>query len=64
MLILLFAYLLNMYLIVAREKFQILKNGSNYQGACPPHGLSIQIRRSWILFLNNFRISVVNIRGK
>ena len=32
----LFARLLNTYLIVAREKFQILKNGSDYQGAWPP----------------------------
>ena len=30
-----FAYLLNAYLIVPREKFQILKNGSDYQGAWP-----------------------------
>ena len=30
-----FAYLLNTYLIAAREKFQILKNGSDYQGAVP-----------------------------
>ena len=27
---------LNTYLITAREKFQILKNGSDYQGAWPP----------------------------
>ena len=31
-----FACLLNMYLIAAREKFQILKNGSDYHGAWPP----------------------------
>ena len=31
-----FAYLLNMYLISAREKFQILENGLDYQGAWPP----------------------------
>ena len=31
-----FAYLLNTYLIAAREKFQILKNGSDCQGAWPP----------------------------
>ena len=31
-----FAYFLNMYLIAAREKFQILKNGLDYQGAWPP----------------------------
>ena len=28
--------LLNTYLIAALEKFQILKNGSDYQGAWPP----------------------------
>ena len=31
-----FAYVLNTSLIAAREKFQILKNGSFYQGAWPP----------------------------
>ena len=31
-----FAYVLNTYLIAAREKFKILKNGSDYQGAWPP----------------------------
>ena len=30
------AYLLNTYLIAAREEFQILKNGSDYRGAWPP----------------------------
>ena len=30
-----FAYLLNTYLIGARKKFRILKNGSDYQGAWP-----------------------------
>ena len=28
-------YLLNTYIIAAREKYQILKNGSDYQGAWP-----------------------------
>ena len=31
-----FAYLLNTYLIAARKEFQILINGSEYQGAWPP----------------------------
>ena len=31
-----FAYLLSTYLIAAHEKFQLLKNGSDYQGAWPP----------------------------
>ena len=31
-----FAYLLSVYLIAAREQFQILKNGSDYQVAWPP----------------------------
>ena len=31
-----FADLLNTYLIAARENCQILKNGSEYQGAWPP----------------------------
>ena len=31
-----FAYLYNTYLIAAREQFQILKNGSDYQVAWPP----------------------------
>ena len=30
------AYLLNTYLIAAREKFHILKNGSDYQLDWPP----------------------------
>ena len=31
-----FAYILNTYLMAAREKFQMLKNGSDYQEAWPP----------------------------
>ena len=31
-----FAHLLNTYLIAARKKIQILKNGTEYQGAWPP----------------------------
>ena len=55
--------LLNTYLIAAREKFKILKNGSNYQGAWPPlhynmEKKEIQIKCRYISASNNFSQSI------
>ena len=49
-----FAYLLNTgtYLIAIREKSQILKNGSDYQGAWPP---LVYIMKPVILFMFFFQ---------
>ena len=50
-----FAYLLSTYLIAASEKFQILKSGSDYQGAWPP----LPYR---LTFLSWTRLKIANYR--
>jgi len=65
-----FLHTLNTYLIAAREKFQILKNGSDYQGAWPPlvYGVvklkcsRIKIKVAIGLLQNNVAITLENWR--
>ena len=49
-----FADLLNTYLIEARENFQILENGSDYQGAWPPLAWTITIYFDGIVNMSNY----------
>ena len=53
--------LLNAYLIATSKKFQIFKNGSDYQGASPPLFYSLQNIPVDVLDILYFNISIMTI---